>query len=87
MIVKVLSSPGHVLLLISDVGVTVMVATIGAVVKLVAVKEGTTPSPLLESPILVLLFVHEYVLSPTIFWLVNATTELVSPLQNTRSIG
>lgn len=40
------------------VGVTVIVAEIGDVVALVAVKAGTFPDPLAARPIAVLLFVH-----------------------------
>ena len=41
-------------------GVTVIVATIGLVVKLVAVKEEISPVPLAANPIAVELFVQEY---------------------------
>ena len=47
------------------VGVIVMVAVIGAVVALVAVKEGTLPEPLAASPIAGLLLVHVNVVPET----------------------
>ena len=57
-IVKVLSSPGQTLPSYSNKGITVIVATTGSVVKLVAVKAGILSAPLLERPILGVLFVH-----------------------------
>jgi len=56
--VKVLSSPSQRLPPFSNAGVTVMVATIGAVDELVAVKARISPIPLLERPILGVSFVH-----------------------------
>ena len=55
---KVLSSPAQTLPSFSNSGVTVIVAKIGSVVKLVAVKAGILSAPLLERPILGVLFVH-----------------------------
>ena len=42
-----------------DVGVTVIVAVIGALVVFVAVNDGTEPEPEAARPIAVLLFVQE----------------------------
>jgi hypothetical protein len=47
------------------VGVTVIVAEIGAAVALVAVKEGILPEPLAARPIAVLLLVHVNVVPAT----------------------
>ena len=55
---KVLSSPSQTIPPFSNVGVTVIVATTGAVVILVAVKARISPLPLSERPILGVLFVH-----------------------------
>ncbi len=52
--VKVVGVPVHPF----AVGVTVIVAVIGDVVALVAVKEGTLPEPFAARPIAVLLFVQ-----------------------------
>ena len=52
--VKVVGVPVHPF----AVGVTVIVAVIGDVIALVAVKEGTLPEPFAARPIAVLLFVQ-----------------------------
>ena len=51
-IVNVFAGPGQLTLPKVKVGVTVMVATTGAVPVLVAVKEGIVPVPLAPKPIL-----------------------------------
>ena len=61
------------------VGVTVIVAVIGAVVPLVAVKVGTLPEPLAVRPIAVLLLVHVYVVPLT--GPVKVVVGAVAPLQ------
>ena len=61
------------------VGVTVIVAVIGAVVPLVAVKAGTLPEPLPVRPIVVLLLVHVNVVPVT--GPVKAVAGAVAPLQ------
>ena len=58
MIVKVLSSPGQTFSPFKNVGVTVIIAVTGVLVVLFAVKAGILPAPLLERPILGVLFVH-----------------------------
>ena len=58
MIVKVFSCPGQTLSPYSKKGVTVIIAVTGELFVLFAVKAGIFPTPLLGSPILVLLFVH-----------------------------
>src|SRR5215218_1148771 len=54
--VNVLASPGQLTPLAVLIGVTVMVATIGLVPGLVAVKDGMLPVPLAPRPIAVLSF-------------------------------
>ncbi len=61
------------------VGVTVIVAVIGAVVVLVAVKAGTFPEPLAARPTAVLLLVHVNVVPVT--GPVNVVAGAVAPLQ------
>jgi hypothetical protein len=56
--VKVCAVPTHAVVLVK-VGVTVMVATIGAVVVFVAVKEAISPVPEAPKPILVVVLLHE----------------------------
>ena len=57
-IVKVSSSPSQTTPPFSNVGVTVMVATTGVLIVLVAVKARISPLPLPKRPILGVLFVH-----------------------------
>lgn len=75
MIVKVFGVPVQAL----AVGVTVIVATIGALVLLVAVKLGTLPFPDTTSPIIGLLFVQAKVAPAT--GLVKLVKVVVAPLQ------
>ena len=62
------------------VGVTVIVATVGAVPALVAVNNGIFPVPLAARPTVGLLFVQTKVVPAT--GLPIVTTEVVAPLQN-----
>jgi hypothetical protein len=52
-------------------GVTVTVATFGALVALVPVKAGILPEPLAPSPTVVLLLVHAYVIVPPVVGVVK----------------
>ena len=52
-------------------GVTVTVATFGALVALVPVKAGILPVPLAPRPTVVLLFVHAYVIVPPVVGVVK----------------
>jgi hypothetical protein len=61
------------------VGVTVIVATTGAVPLLIAVNDGIFPVPLTANPIDGSLFVHVYVVPAT--GPVNVITNVVAPLQ------
>ena len=56
--VKVMAAPVQDIPPLVNVGVTVMVATTGAVVVLMAVNDAILPLPADESPMLVVLFVH-----------------------------
>ena len=58
MIVNVLDDPLQLIPELVNVGVTVMVATTGEVVVLVAVNDAILPLPADESPMLVVLLVH-----------------------------
>ena len=58
MIVKILAGPAQLVPPLVKVGVTVMVATTGEVVVLMAVKGPILPLPADESPMLVVLLVH-----------------------------
>ena len=55
---NVIGVPTQLTLLLVNVGVTVIVATTGAVVVLAAIKVGMLPTPLAANPILVALFVQ-----------------------------
>ena len=57
-IVKKVDIPVHVIPELVNSGVTVMVAVIGAVVALVALKERISPVPFAARPIEVLVFVQ-----------------------------
>ena len=57
--VNVLDSPGQVTLPFTYCGVTVIVATTGVVLALIAVKDVISPVPLAPNPIDVVLLVHE----------------------------
>jgi hypothetical protein len=64
---------------------TVIVAIIGVVPVLVAIKEGTFPVSLAASPIVVSLFVHEKVAPGN--ELINEVAGTKTPLQTTISAG
>jgi hypothetical protein len=65
------------------VGVTVMVATTGAVVILVAIKVGMLPTPFAARPIDGALFVHANITLPPVAGLLNAIAAVDDPLHNT----
>ena len=56
--VKVMAAPGQLVPPLLNVGVTVMVATTGEVVVLMAVNDAILPLPADASPMLVVLLVH-----------------------------
>ena len=64
-----------------DDGVTVMVATAGLMVLLIAVKEGILPVPAAARPMLALLLVQLKVVPPTVP--VKFTAAVGAPLQAT----
>ena len=57
--VKLLAGPVQLVPPLVNVGVTVMVATTGEVVVLMAVNDAISPLPVPERPMLVVLLVHE----------------------------
>ena len=86
--VKISAAPTQVLTPSEYVGVTVMVAVIGAVVVLVATKLGIpVASPALEAakPIAGVSFVQVYVVVPTVFTVEKVTAAVLPPLQTTSS--
>ena len=62
-------------------GVTVIVATTGALVALVAVNEAILPLPLAASPIDGALFVQLYTMVPPVVGLLKLTAVVDAPLQ------
>jgi hypothetical protein len=59
------------------VGVTVIVATTGAVPVFTALKLVMLPEPLAARPILVVLFVHAYVVVPPVLLVVKFTAAVL----------
>jgi hypothetical protein len=78
--VNVLDGPGQSVDPKLNVGVTVMVADIGAVPGFRATNDRL-PVPFAPNPIAVLLLVHAYDVVPTVLFVVNVTAAL-APLQN-----
>ena len=76
-IVNVLVAPSQPA---ADFGVTVMVAVIGALVELVAVKAGMAPVPPAAKPMAGLLLIHVLFAAST-FVPENEITEVVTPAQ------
>ena len=64
--VNVFTGPSQVTAEAVKCGVTVMVATTGAVPLFTAVNMEIFPVPLAGKPMLVVLFAHEYVVVPTV---------------------
>ncbi len=85
--VKVCAVPGQLFPPLAKVGVTVMVALIGAVPPLVAVKAGSGPLPLAPRPIAVLLLLHSYVVLPPLRSVVKVNAGTAALLQCTWSAG
>jgi hypothetical protein len=85
--VKVCAVPGQLIPTFVKVGVTVMVAVIGDVPLLVAVKEAIFPVPLAPRLIEVLLLVHAYVVVPPVLLVVKFTAAVAPLLQTTWSAG
>ena len=63
-IVKLMAGPAQGVTPPVNVGVTVIVATMGEVVVLMAVKDGIFPLPKAARPMLVVLLLHEYIVAP-----------------------
>ena len=64
--VNVLAVPGQVLPALVKLGVTVMVAVMGALVVLMPINEAILPVPLAPKPMLVLLLVQSYTVLATL---------------------
>ena len=65
----------------------VIVAMIGLVLELIAVKLGTAPFPFAESPIEGVSFVQEKVVVPVLFEVVNGIVGTVSLVQKIKLLG
>ena len=74
--VKVCDVPPQLIPALVNVGVTVMVATTGAVVVLIVVKDAIFPLPPAERPMLVLLLLHEYVVAPPVLLVAKVTAKV-----------
>ena len=85
-IVKVREAPIQVIEPFSKNGVTMIVAITGAVPLFMAVKGVMFPVPLAPRPMLVVLFVHVYVLVPPVFTVLKVT-ESIEPLHTTWLAG
>ncbi len=79
-IVKLCDGPVHDTLLFVNVGVTVIVAIIGDVPALTAANDDMLPVPLAASPIPGVSFVHEYVVVPTVRFVLKLTAAVLPPL-------
>jgi hypothetical protein len=66
-----------------NVGVTIIVATTGAVVVLVAINVGILPAPFAAKPMDGALFVHVNITLPPVAGLLNAMAAVDDPLQST----
>jgi hypothetical protein len=84
--VKVFAEPAQLTVPLAKVGVTVMVAVAGAVPILIALKFEMSPVPLAASPIDVVLFIHEKVVTPPVLFVVKAT-DVPEPLHTTWLAG
>ena len=80
---KVSGVPLQVVPSLVKCGVTVIVATTGVAVELVAVKADISPDPLAASPMLVVLFAQVYVVVPTVLPVVKCTSVVDAALQTT----
>ena len=69
------------------VGVTVMVATTGEVVVLMDVNDAISPLPVPERPMLVVLLVQVYVVTPAVLLVAKVTTAVGKPWHTTWSQG
>ena len=69
------------------VGVTVIVATTGEVVVLMAVKDAIFPVPPDAKPMLGVLLLHEYVVGPPVLVVVKVTAAVGKPWHTTWSGG
>ena len=82
-IVKVFVGPEQDVPPFAKLGVTIIVAVIGAVVKFTAIKAPILPEPLADKPILGVLFVQVYVVVPPVFEVVKFIAAVFAALQTT----
>ena len=81
--VNVLDVPTQLTPPFINVGVTVMVATTGAVVTLVAINVGILPAPAAANPIDGALLAQVNITLPPVAGLLNAMAAVDDPLQST----
>ena len=81
--VNVLGVPAVLIPPLVYVGVTVIVAVIGAVVVLLTVKAAMLPVPLAARPIPGVSFVQAYVVVPPVFTVLNVTAVVLAPAATT----
>ena len=86
-IVKVCAVPEQLTPPFVKVGVTVMVAVTGDVPVLIALNDAIFPVPFAARPIVVLLFVHAYVVVPPVLFVEKVTAVVGLPLHTTWSAG
>jgi hypothetical protein len=84
--VKVFVGPSHVLPPLLKCGVTIIVATTGAVPGFVAMNEGILPLPAAANPIDGWSFVQVYVVRPPVLTVAKVTVVVFPPLHTT-SLG
>ena len=81
--VKVFVGPAQPIEPLVKVGVTTIVATTGDVPVLTAAKEAILPVPEAARPMLVVVFVHAYVVVPPVFVVPKVTAVVEAELQTT----
>jgi len=85
--VKVFVGPAQPIEPLVKVGVTTIVATTGDVPVLTAAKEAILPVPEAARPMLVVVFVHAYVVVPPVFVVPKVTAAVAVVLHTTWSAG
>ena len=81
--VKVIDGPTQLVPPLVKVGVTVIVATTGALVALIAVNDNISPVPAAAKPMEAVLLVQLYVTVPPVFGLLKLTVAVGEPLHTT----
>ena len=83
---NVSDGPSQLIPLFVYVGVTVIFETMDANEVLTEANDGIFPSPLAANPILVLSFVQEYAVTPSVFSVTKTISSVISSSQKTRSV-